>query len=217
MMNYRILTDLNDIKKALTGHEPIAFDFETAPDDPYRKEDRAALDPHKSHIVGCSFSTGEGDAFYVPVAHRVGRNTPDPEAFWRFATEAVFMNTHRVKIAHNLAFEAMFLYKMSVIVQEPCYDTIAASQLTLKAPMEFRNLHDSGLKLLATQFFHAEMPSFTDVTGGRHFDEMAPEAWERPLSAVPPLDHRAFGITHGCVCRHDEVQRHSDGPAPDVI
>ena len=189
MMNYRILTDLNEIKKELSGTEAVAFDFETAPDDPYRGEERAALDPHKSHIVGCSFSTNEADAFYVPVAHRVGRNTPDPDAFWRYATDAVFLNPHRVKIAHNLAYEAMYLYKMGVIVQEPCYDTIAAAQLTLKAPMEFRNLHDSGLKLLATQFFQAEMPSFTEVTNGRHFDEMDPEAWETTRYACADSDY----------------------------
>ncbi len=80
-MNYRILTDLSEIQKELSGTEPVAFDFETAPDDPYRMEPRAALDPHRSHIAGCSFSTKEGDAFYVPVAHRAGRNTPDPDAW----------------------------------------------------------------------------------------------------------------------------------------
>lgn len=189
MINYRILTNPGEIKKELSGTEPVAFDFETAPDDPYRNEDRAALDPHKSHIVGCSFSTKEGDAFYVPVAHRIGRNTPDPDAFWQLARDAVFMNPNRVKIAHNLAFESMFLYKMGVIVQEPCYDTIAASQLTLKAPMEFRDLRDSSLKLLSTQLFQAKMPSFEAVTGGRHFDEMDPEAWETTRYACADSDY----------------------------
>lgn len=189
MINYRILTDLDEIKKELAGTEPVAFDFETAPDDPYREEPRAALDAHKAHIVGCSFSTKESDAFYVPVAHRAGKNTPDSEAFWQIARCAVFMNPHRVKIAHNLAFEAMFLYKMGIIVQEPCYDTIAASQLTLKAQMEFRNLHDSGLKLLATQLFQADMPSFEAVTGGRHFDKMDPDAWETTRYACADSDY----------------------------
>ncbi len=188
-MNYRILTDLHDIKRELSGTEPVAFDFETAPDEPYREEPRAALDAHRSHIVGCSFSTREGDAFYVPVAHRAGRNMPDPNAFWRYAADAVFMNPNRVKIAHNLAFEAMFLYKMGVVVQEPCYDTIAAAQLTLKAQMEFRNLHDSGLKLLSTQLFQADMPSFETVTGGRHFDEMDPDEWETTRYACADSDY----------------------------
>ena len=53
-----------------------------------------------------------------------------------------------MKIAHNLAFEAMFLYKHGIVVQEPVYDTIVASQLTLKSDYEFRELSDSGLKKL---------------------------------------------------------------------
>ncbi len=145
----------------------MAFDFETAPDAAYRGEERIDLDVHKSHIVGCSFSVKEGQAFYVPVSHRICRNIVDIDAFWSFTRDAVFMNINRVKIAHNLAFEAMFLYKDGIVVQEPCYDTIAASQMTLKAPMEFRPLQDSGLKLLAMQLFHADMPNFMAVTGGR--------------------------------------------------
>ena len=79
-MNYRILTGLDDISAELAGDEPVAFDFETAPDDSWRDEERAALDAHKAHIVGCSFSTQESDAFYVPMAHRVGRNVEDVSA-----------------------------------------------------------------------------------------------------------------------------------------
>ena len=41
-------------------------------------------------------------------------------------------------------------------------------QLTLKSKWEFRGLHDSGLKLLATSLFCADMPSFEKVTAGRH-------------------------------------------------
>ena len=176
-MNYRILTGLDDISAELAGDEPVAFDFETAPDDSWRDEERAALDAHKAHIVGCSFSTKEDDAFYVPMAHRVGRNVEDVPALMKMLTERVFMNTQRVKICHNLAFEAMFLYAQGIVIQEPCYDTIAAAQLTTKGPMEYRTLHDSGLKQLATQLFMADMPSFESVTNGRHFDEMNPDDW----------------------------------------
>ena len=188
-MNYRILTKLDEIQAELSGNEPVAFDFETAPDDPYRTVERAALDAHKSHIAGCSFSVKEGDAFYVPFSHRIGRNAERQEKLWEFLRKRVYMNTDRVKICHNLAFEAMFLYAKGIVVQEPCYDTIAASQLTLKAPFEFRTLGDSGLKLLATQFFQAEMPSFTDVTHGRHFDEMDPDEWETTRYACADSDY----------------------------
>ncbi len=217
-MNYRILTDLKEIKHALSGTEPVAFDFETAPDTPFRDEPRAALDAHKAHIVGCSFSLSEEDAFYVPVAHRTGKNTPDADAFWKLAAATVFQNTDRVKIAHNLAFEAMFLYKMGIVVQEPCYDTLAAAQLTLKAPMEFRTLHDSGLKLLATQLFKADMPSFDTVTDGRHFDEMNPADWETTRYACADSDytlrlyHKFNNWFQKYLPRHQWITEHLESP-----
>jgi len=172
MENYRIATKLSEIKAYLSGGSHVAFDFETAPNEPYREEPKAALDAHKAHIVGVSFSTSEGAAIYVPLAHKVGNNAENQIEIWEYLKSHFFENTNVVKIAHNLAFEAMFLYAMGIVVQEPCYDTIAASQLTLKSKWEFRGLQDSGLKQLATSLFGAEMPSFATVTNGRHFDEM---------------------------------------------
>ncbi len=78
-----------------------------------------------------------------------------------------------VKIAHNLSFEAMFLYALGVVVQPPCYDTIAAAQMTLKTTFEFRALSDSGLKKLVPELLGDELPTFEDVTEGRFFDELA--------------------------------------------
>lgn len=217
-MNYRILTNLDEISAKLAGDEPIAFDFETAPDDAWRDEDRAALDAHKAHIVGCSFSTKEDDAFYVPVAHRVGRNVEDVPVLMKLLTERVFMNTQRVKICHNLAFEAMFLYAQGIVIQEPCYDTIAAAQLTTKGPMEYRTLHDSGLKKLATQLFMADMPSFESVTNGRHFDEMNPDDWETTRYACADSDytlrlyHKFNAWFPKYLPRHQWVVEHLESP-----
>ena len=189
MENYRSVTDLSVIKELLNNNRPVAFDFETAPDEAYRSEDRAALDAHKSHITGISFSMEERIAFYVPLTHKVGINAEKQEELWAFLKEAVFENTSRVKIAHNLAFEAMFLYAKGIVVQAPCYDTIAAAQLTLKSQWEFRNLHDSGLKFLATSLFGADMPSFSTVTNGRHFDEMNPQEQETIRYACADSDY----------------------------
>ena len=187
--NYKCVTAISDIKKFLDNDKPVAFDFETAPDELYRREEKAALDAHKSHIVGISFSVEEGKAIYVPLAHKSGDNADNQEELWSFLKAAVFENKNRVKIAHNLAFEAMFLYAKGIIVQQPCYDTIAAAQLTLKAPYEYRTLHDSGLKLLAIQFYGADMPSFEKVTNGRHFDEMNPQDYETIRYACADSDY----------------------------
>ena len=93
-----------------------------------------------------------------------------------------------IKVAHNLAFESMFLYALGVVVQPPCYDTIAAAPLTLKSGTAFRSLSDSGLKTLVPQLFHVELPEFMTVTGGRFFDELDPQDKETVRYACADSD-----------------------------
>ena len=171
-MNYRCETNLQEIEKYLRGAGVVAFDFETAPLPAYRDDNKAALDAHRSHIVGVSLSVAEGSAIYVPLRHLRGSNA-DPEQIIPFLRGALWMNRAVVKIAHNLSFEAMFLYALGVVVQPPCYDTIAAAQMTLKTTFEFRALSDSGLKKLVPELLGDELPTFEDVTEGRFFDELA--------------------------------------------
>ena len=171
-MNYRCETNLQEIEKYLRGAGVVAFDFETAPLPAYRDDNKAALDAHRSHIVGVSLSVAEGSAIYVPLCHLRGPNA-DPEQIIPFLRDALWMNPAVVKIAHNLSFEAMFLYALGVVVQPPCYDTIAAAQMTLKTTFEFRALSDSGLKKLVPELLGDELPTFEDVTEGRFFDELA--------------------------------------------
>ena len=186
---YMCAVTMDEVRAYLAGSKIVAFDFETAPDDPFRTEPKAALDPHKAHIVGVSFSVSEGSAIYVPVAHKTGTNIASADALWQWLKEHLFENKCIVKVAHNLSFEAMFLYAMGTVVKAPCYDTIAAAQITLKSRWEFRTLHDSGLKYLSTTLFAADMPSFEAVTAGRHFDEMDPQAPETLRFACADSDY----------------------------
>ena len=171
-MNYRCETDLRKIEQYLHKADVVAFDFETAPLPAYREDEKAALDAHRSHIVGVSLSVAEGSAVYVPLRHLRGPNA-DPVQIIPFLRDALWMNPAVIKIAHNLSFEAMFLYALGVVVQPPCYDTIAAAQMTLKTTFEFRALSDSGLKKLVPELLGDELPTFEDVTEGRFFDELA--------------------------------------------
>lgn len=168
--NYKCITSVEGIREYIGDAKIIAFDYETAPDEAYRNEDKAALDAHKAHIVGCSFSVSEGSGIYVPVAHKVGKNI-EPTAFDKFLREFL-SDTTIVKIAHNLAFESQMSYARDVVITPPVYDTIAASQMSLKSCTEFRKLTDSGLKKLAAELCGEPLPSFIDVTDGRHFDEL---------------------------------------------
>ena len=160
--DYKCVTTVDGIKDYIGDSRIVAFDFETAPDDPYREEDKAALDPAKAHIVGCSFSVKEGTGVYVPVAHRVGTNI-DRDAFSAFLT-AFLMDKTVIKIAHNIAFESSMAYARGIVIQAPVYDTICASQMSLKSIYEFRKLNESGLKRLAEELFGEPQASRTEST-----------------------------------------------------
>ena len=189
MERYRSEIHYETIIALLKSKSVWAFDFETAPDEEYRNENKASLDAHKAHIVGISFSSDEGDAFYVPLMHKTGKNAEKQKELWAFLKDEIFESNKVTKVAHNLAFEAMFLYAKGIVVKEPCYDTIAAAQLTLKSPWEFRSLYDSGLKTLATGLFGADMPSFSAVTAGRRYDEMNPQEFETIRYACADSDY----------------------------
>ncbi|SDN06880.1 bifunctional 3'-5' exonuclease/DNA polymerase [Acetanaerobacterium elongatum] len=188
-MNYQCVTTHEEIHRYLEGADIIAFDFETAPMNNFRNEDKAALDAHKAEIVGVSFSVSEGTAIYVPFTHRVGRNSSDPQGIINYLTKAVWLNPNVTKVAHNISFESMFLYARGIVIQPPVYDTIAASQMTLKSSTEFRQLSDSGLKMLASQLFDAAMPSFEAVTDGHFFDELDPQDAETIRYACADSDY----------------------------
>jgi DNA polymerase-1 len=200
---YRAVTTLAEVREYLGGASLASFDFETAPDEAYRNEERAALDAHKSHIAGISFSVSEDSGIYVPLTHKVGENVTDSVALWDYLAE-FFANKNVVKIAHNLAFESAFLYARGIVVQEPVYDTIAAAQLTLKSNTTFRGLGDSGLKTLVPELFGAELPGFSEVTVGKHFDELDPQDAETIRYACADSDYtlRLYHLFNGWFDRY---------------
>lgn len=188
-MDYRNIYTADAIREYIGDADIIAFDFETAPDDAWRDEPKAALDAHKAHIVGISLSVSEGSAVYIPLAHMIGNNVADPASIMEYLREALFENSAVIKVAHNLSFEAMFLYALGIVVCEPCYDTIAAAQLTLKNNTQFRGLSDSGLKTLSVKLLDAEMPSFETVTGGLNFNWMNPQDAETVCYSCADSDY----------------------------
>ncbi|MDR1598388.1 MAG: hypothetical protein LBS11_00685 [Oscillospiraceae bacterium] len=147
--------------------------METSPDPQWRDDPKAALDPHKAHIVGVSFSIAACDAVYIPVHHIYGRNSCELDIFTVLC--ALVANPSVTKVAHNPAFEAAFLYALGIVIQPPVYDTIAAAQLTLKGQYRLRSLSDSGLKTLMPELFYVELPTFDEVTAGQRFDELDPD------------------------------------------
>jgi DNA polymerase-1 len=175
--DYKTVRAIADIDKYIGDAGVIAFDFETSPKDEYRGEEFAALDAHKSDITGVSLSVKAGTGIYVPLRHRIGENA-DIGSVTEYLKKRLYQNGSTVKIAHNMAFEAMFLYKDGIVLQEPVYDTIVATQLTLKNDYEFRELSDSGLKTLVPYLYGVDLPKFEDVVGDKYFDELDPDDWD---------------------------------------
>ena len=170
MNDYKCVTTIQGILDYLGDAKIVAFDYETSPNEPYRNQEKAALDPAKSHIVGCSFSVREHTGIYVPVSHLIGRNI-DNEKFFVFLQH--FLEDRSItKVAHNIAFESMFSYLIGSVILPPVYDTMAAAQMTLKKRYEFRKLFECGLKKLAADLCKEPLPSFSDVTDGKFFDEL---------------------------------------------
>ena len=158
---YQCVTTAQEIMDYIGSSRLAAFDYETAPDEPYRKEPKAALDSAKAHIVGCSFSVKMGTGIYVPVAHRQGENI-DQVDFYEFLRDFL-TNPNIIKVAHNIAFESAFAYAKGIVIQPPVYDTMAAAQMTLKNAYEFRKLNECGLKKLAAELLDEPLPTFADV------------------------------------------------------
>ena len=168
--NYKCVTDTRGIRDYLGDSQIVALDFETAPNEEYRDHKKAALDPNMAHIVGCSFSVKEGTGIYVPIAHKVGANI-DKTEFFKFLI-VFLLNTEIIKVAHNIAFESNMAYAKGIVIQPPVYDTIAAAQMTLANAYDFRKLNECGLKHLAKKLLGESLPTFSDVTDGRNFDEL---------------------------------------------
>jgi DNA polymerase-1 len=123
---YRTITNVGEVRQYLSGTRAVAFDFETSPDPQWRGDPKAALDPHRANIVGVSFSVAPGDAVYVPVRHILYRRNSD-ETGTSTVLRDLMADTSVIKIAHNLAYEAAFLYALGIVIQPPVYDTIAAA------------------------------------------------------------------------------------------
>ena len=176
MQDYKTVRSIADIEKYLGDATELAFDFETAATEQYRDDPFSALDAHKADITGISMSVKPGTAIYIPLRHRSGSNA-SIDSVMDYLKDRVFFSENITKIAHNLSFEAMFLYKYGIVIQEPLYDTIVASQLTLKNDSDFRDLHDSGLKTLVPYLYGVDLPTSEEVTQGKYFDELNPDDW----------------------------------------
>ena len=136
----------------------FAFDTETT-----------GLDPMRAKLVGLSFSTTPGQAWYVPVGHAKGEQLPLEEVLAQ--VKPLMESPDLRKCAHNANYDLMMLSNYGINSQNVDCDTMIAAHLLSKPTL--------GLKQLALETLGLEMTPISQLIGtGRKqvtFDQVAIE------------------------------------------
>jgi DNA polymerase-1 len=144
----------------------FAFDTETT-----------SIDPMRADLVGLSFATQPGLAWYVPVGHREGPQLPLEQVL--AAVKPLLERPDLSKWAHNANYDMMVLANYGIHCQGVDFDTMIAAHLLGKSAL--------GLKNLALDLLGQEMTPIAQLIGtGRKqitFDQV-PIADGAPYSAA---------------------------------
>ena len=122
----------------------FAFDTETT-----------GTDPLRSDLVGLSFSTAPGRAWYVPVGHIDGPQLPFEEVLARL--KPILEAPEIAKTAHNGNYDLMVMGNYGITPRNVDFDTMIAAHLLGKKAL--------GLKNLALDILDVEMTPITDLIG----------------------------------------------------
>jgi DNA polymerase-1 len=117
--------------------------------------------PSRADIVGISVCTGDGRAYYIPIAHSyVGAPAQVPlEAVKRLLGPAL-LDERLPKFGQNIKYDLLVLKRNSIEVKGVAFDTMVASYVLDPS----RRSHS--LDALAREFLHHTMISYSEVTGG---------------------------------------------------
>ena len=128
--------------------ETGSFSFDT---------ETTALDAMRAELVGLSFATAPGRAWYVPVGHREGEQLPMEAAL--AALRPLFESPDIPKCAHNANYDMTVLANHGVSFANVDFDTMIAAHLL------GRNYNQLGLKDLSLDVLGHEMTPITDLIG----------------------------------------------------
>ena len=152
-LNYAIVDEedqLSAMCRELAAAPRVSFDTETS-----------GLDPMKANLVGLSFATEPGKAWYVPVGHREGKQLPMEQV--RAQLKPIMESPQVSKVAHNCTFDLTVLGKpveyggFGIRTQGMDFDTMVASQMSGKKTI--------GLKELVLDVLGVEMTKISDLIG----------------------------------------------------
>ncbi|QLE79495.1 DNA polymerase I [Francisella sp. Scap27] len=108
------MEELESLVVELNSAESFAFDTETD-----------SLDTSEANLVGLSFCTKEGLAYYIPVQHRYLGVPQQLELDVVInALKPVFANIKNAKVAHNFKFDEKVLSKYGIEIRGDIHDTM---------------------------------------------------------------------------------------------
>ena len=162
---YQVVQTQQQLESMLTDlHEAGTFAFDT---------ETTSLDPMRANLVGLSFATAPGNAWYVPVGHNEGDQLPLEEVLAQ--VRPLFESMELGKCAHNANYDVAVLEGHGVHCRNVDFDTMIAAHLLGRNAL--------GLKNLSLDILGREMTPISQLIGtGRKqitFDQVPIE------SAVP--------------------------------
>ncbi len=114
------------------------------------------LDPLRSSLVGISFCTKEGQAFYVPCGHKTNQSQLSCDEI--IATlKPLLEDEVPKKVLHHAKFDALVLSTVGITLRGFFLDTYVAAQLVTQ------DWQRSSLKSLSTFFFSEDMLNFEEM------------------------------------------------------
>jgi len=108
--------DLKQLAAKIKKQGEFAFDTETT-----------GLDATKDILVGISFALSPGEAYYLPLFHKVGKNLDFKVA--KKILNPIFSSSRIKKIGHHLKFDTLFLENNDFKVANLSFDTMIAAWL----------------------------------------------------------------------------------------
>jgi DNA polymerase-1 len=165
----------------------FAFDTETT-----------SLDPVRADLVGLSFATAPGKAWYVPVGHQDGPQLPLESVLPR--VRSLLESTDISKCAHNANFDATVLASHGIECRNLDFDTMIAGHLLGKSGQGL------GLKNMSLDVLGVEMTPITQLIGtGRKqvtFDKVGIEQATVYAAADADITGRLRGSFEGQLSNH---------------
>ncbi len=147
--DYTVVTTKDQLDSMLAAIEEtgsFAFDTETT-----------NLDAMRANLVGLSFATAPGRAWYIPVGHREGEQLPLESVL--ASVRPLFESPDIAKSAHNANYDMTVLANYGVGFSNVDFDTMISAHLL------GRSYNQLGLKELSLNELGHEMTPITDLIG----------------------------------------------------